>query len=479
MRQAISDSSVRSRILVCVASYGISNDRHLLRLVQEYRSMPFDIDIVILSNVEKKVAPNVEVIVGLPNRNPWSLPFVHKRVFAERLEKYDVFIYSEDDILITQRNVRAFLEISNDLRDDEIAGFLRLEKGPNDIISYPEVHGHFHWDPTSVRVRGKYTLAHFTNEHAACYVLTRDHLRRAIQSGGFLVEPHEWKYDLLCTAATDPYTQCGFVKLIPISNLDDFTVWHLSNKYISRLGVDEAELRMQIYALMRIATSESDAIAPLKTETALRRQLYSKNYYEPISEVVTSAIPREARSVLSIGCGWGATESALVERAIRVVAVPLDSIICGNAVSKGVEMVFGDFGKARTVLNSERFDCLLYLNVLHLFRDPVQALSLFADLGSDGSVIIIHAANMVSYGNIWPGIRAAERMRDWGNYDRTGVNVTSKRAICNWCTSSGLSIVKTIQILPHGIETARRVMPGFVECFLASEFVTVAKKGPR
>ena len=190
---------------------------------------------------------------GLPNKNPWSLPFAHKTLFAERADKYDLFIYSEDDILITEGNLRAFLDVTKVLRQDEIAGYLRIERGANGEESYPDIHENFHWDPTSVRSRGCYTLAHLTNEHAACYVLTRAQLRMAIQSGGFLVDPHEEKYDLLCTAATDPYTQCGLKKLIPVSHMDDFTVHHLSNKYVGRVGIPAAELTDQAEALMRIA----------------------------------------------------------------------------------------------------------------------------------------------------------------------------------------------------------------------------------
>ena len=52
------------------------------RLIEEYRSMSFKIDIVILSNIAKQFASDIEVIVGLPSRDPWSLPFCHKKLFA-------------------------------------------------------------------------------------------------------------------------------------------------------------------------------------------------------------------------------------------------------------------------------------------------------------------------------------------------------------------------------------------------------------
>ena len=105
----------RTRILVAIASYGHVNDRYLGQLLGEYRAMPFDIDIVVLCNIEKHLGPDIETRVGLPNKNPWSLPFAHKRLFAERARDYDVFVYSEDDTLITAAHLRAFLEATAEL----------------------------------------------------------------------------------------------------------------------------------------------------------------------------------------------------------------------------------------------------------------------------------------------------------------------------------------------------------------------------
>ncbi len=73
------------RILVAIASYGKGNDRYLAQVVQEYRSMPFDIDIIMVSNLPKEVGSGVEVVVGLPDKAPWSLPFAHKAIFAKRV----------------------------------------------------------------------------------------------------------------------------------------------------------------------------------------------------------------------------------------------------------------------------------------------------------------------------------------------------------------------------------------------------------
>src|SRR5512135_1102614 len=178
------------KILVVIANYGRKNDRYLSRVLSEYRGMPYCLDLVVLSNLKKNLGADVEVVVGLPTADPWSLPFAHKRIFAERQGDYDLFIYSEDDMLVTQRNIEAFLHVSDMLPPQELAGLFRWESYPDGRRYFPDVHAHFHWVPGSVKVVGGYTFARFTNEHSACYLLSRAQLKRAVASGGFLVGPH-------------------------------------------------------------------------------------------------------------------------------------------------------------------------------------------------------------------------------------------------------------------------------------------------
>jgi len=125
------DARRKPALIVAIASYGTKNDRYLQSLIHEYRSMErYKADIVVLSNIPKDLASDVEVMLGLPTKDPWSLPFAHKDIFARRLQLYDLFIYSEDDTLITERNIDAFLEMTKVLPDTYIAGFIRHAMSP-------------------------------------------------------------------------------------------------------------------------------------------------------------------------------------------------------------------------------------------------------------------------------------------------------------------------------------------------------------
>jgi 2-polyprenyl-3-methyl-5-hydroxy-6-metoxy-1,4-benzoquinol methylase len=439
------DSATSPRVLVAVASYGTSNDCYLQQIIREYKSMTFDIDIVVLSNVDKKYIPGVECVVGLPTRDPWSLPFAHKKLFADRRDRYDLFIYSEDDILITERNLRAWLDAAALLAEDEIAGFLRVEYGSNGARSYPDVHGHFHWDPSSVRRRGDYVLAHFTNEHAACYVLTRQQLRRALNSGGFDIAPHEGSYDLACTAATDPYTQCGLTKLIPISHLDQFTVHHMSNRYVGKVGVTADKFDKQTDALLQIAQGAIRSQSLVPTKALFRHGLaYSKDYYEPVIDQVTSLIPTWAGNVLSIGCGSGATERWLAEKGLRVAAIPLDPVIAANAAAKGVTIY-----ERAELPGEERFDCVLCLNILHLAPNPQELLSLSYGFMHQRSTLVVQTPNMMSLRALRHSLKIGTHLNGFVDYESNGMHFSSKRTVRKWCINAGFKIERTLGILAH------------------------------
>ncbi len=463
------------KILVAIANFGTQNTRYLSQLLDEYRLMPHDVHVVVLSNVPKNLGPDVEVQVGLPTSDPWSLPFAHKRIFEERLEQYDAFIYSEDDTLVTTRNVEAYLEVSSVLPEDEVPGFLRFEKRSDGSISYCDVHECFHWDPASVRSRGSFTFAFFTNEHAACYMLTQAQLRRAIGSGQFLVGPYRKKYDLLCTAATDPYTICGLRKMICISHLSDFLLHHLPNKYVDSVGIQESELRRQIDALLEIGKGQRPVSKIMETETSLPSSKWSKSYYEPCNPEVVRLFGSEIKSVLSVGCGSGCTEEWLTNRGVRVTAIPLDSVISSCARARGLEVVDTSLNTADRELHAE-FDCVLISNLLHLAPDPSNFLSRFVNLLSPKGKMIISVPNLSNLPVILGRIRFEERFRTLSDYGKSGVHVTSPRIIERWLSAAGLEVIRRTDVVSPRNRKLVHLTFGLASHLLASEMVVVAGK---
>lgn len=463
------------RVLVCIASYGKANDSYLAGLIGAYQALPYSTRIVILSNVPKEAGADIEVVVGLPTRDPWSLPFGHKRILAARVNDYDLFIYSEDDTLITQRNIEAFCRVSDVLDDDEVAGFFRYELDADGQKFFPEVHRHYHWDIRSLRSRGAFTFAFFTNEHSACYILSRKQLQRAIESGGFLVAPHQGKYDLLVSAATDPYTNCGLTKLICISHFEDFLVHHLPNKYIGKVSLSERELYLQIDKLRRIEAGGDPAPPLLTDHPKFKASEFGKDYYEPAQRHLLTVIPASARSILSIGCGWGATEEVLVRSDKKVLAVPLDAVIGACAEARGIETVEGDLKQALAKVSGHKFDCIIVSNILHLFDDPASVVAVFTPILSAGGSVIISVPNVFSVSVMWRKLRRVESHRSLGDYSKSGVHLTSHWIIRQWLRSGGLRVERFIDVVPQNHYADWRSL-GVLKPILASQIVALATR---
>jgi len=463
------------RILVAIANHGTKNAAYLERLLAEYRSLPFEVRVIVLSDLPKDLGPDVEVVIGAPTKDPWSLPFKHKKIFAENADAYDLFIYSEDDTLLTQKNIEAFLRVSNCLPDDKLAGFLRYEVDPAGKRTFSTVHSHFHWVPSSLEYYQGNTFAGFTNEHAACYLLLQRQLNRAIASGGFLVPPHAEHYDLLVTAATDPYTQCGFKKVICISEIEDFVIHHLPNQYLGRMGLEEEEFNRQISALTELKNRPGQKGEFFRTQTKLYQSLGSKDYYEPCREDIIRCLPTQPGRVLSIGCGWGATEKELLDRGWQVVGIPLDAVIGSCAEARGVGTTAPNFEAAFRSLKGQKFDGILVSEVLQYLPDPVQILDRCKSLISPGGVLVGSVLNF-EYLGIWRLILEGKiPWRCITDFQRAGVQFSNRKRIFQWLKKAGYKNLRLLWTFEKRNQKPARLTGGLVDRFLASRIVFQAE----
>jgi len=428
------------KILVTIANYGMKNVEYAKQLIQEYRSMPFDVDIFVLSEAPKNYGPDVTVLVGLPSKDPWSLPFAHKQLFAKNVDKYDLFIHTEDDTLIRQENIIAFLKATEAIDDKFIPGFIRYELYPNGKKNYPDVLGSYHWVPGSVRKSEEYVFARFSNDHSACYILTQGQLRRALASGGFIVPPHSGRYDLICSAGTDPYTQCGLTRIICFSHLRDFELHHLSNAYLNRVGLDEERYNLQLEALLEILEHNRSSKELFITEKPLQTPVWDKSYYEPCRHDILRLIPAGAEKILSVGCGWGETETHLVESGKRVVVIPLDSIIGKLGEKRDLWVLPPDFKQSFEMLTGSKFDAIILSEVLQHLPNPVEILT---ELGTflDAQGVLVGSVPNLSLSRRLTGRllgKSKNRSQIYGHFDKTMLNLTNASLIKEWLVASSL-----------------------------------------
>lgn len=402
--------------------------------------MAIDADVVVFSEAPKDLGPDVKVIVGLPSRNPWTLPFAHKSYFAKNADQYDLFIYSEDDNDVKEEHIHAFLNATDQLASDEIAGYLRYEVSSSGDKTMDEVFGSYHWKPESVRRRGEYTIAEFTNEHTGFYILTQSQLKRAIASGGFLREPYRGRYNWPETAATDPYINCGFRKVICISDLEKFLIHHMPDRYASQHCVTLKSFQQQIQTLMAICDGLHPASTLCKIEPDFPRNLWSKSCYEKPNDELLKMVPNEAKSILSVGCGWGATETRLKERGSKVTAIPLNSVFGAAVEQMGIEVIYGSWDEVVKSIGDRQFDCILISNLLHLQPDPQQMVKIFSKYVSRGGVLLLSGPNFDRLPRLFGRIFGMDEFWRLRRYDLGGVSVCGPRGLSRQILKSGLQV---------------------------------------
>ena len=169
-------------------------------------------------------------------------------------------------------------------------------------------------------------------------------------------------------------------------------------------------------------------------------------------------------------------EAALAAKGMRVVALPLDPVVAGGAETKGVELIYGDFQAAREKLAGERFDCLLLSNVLHLVPDPVDVLATFGSLLSERGIALLVVPNILRLSTYWGRIRGDKRFQDFGNYEKTGVHLTSQRIVRRWIQDAGMKPGNAAWVLSSKAQKAGRLALGLMDPWLSTELIAVGRK---
>jgi 2-polyprenyl-3-methyl-5-hydroxy-6-metoxy-1,4-benzoquinol methylase len=469
------------KILVAIANYGTKNDVYLQKLLEQYRSLPYQKEIVVHTNIAKDLGTDVNVIVGLPTPDPRSLVYAHRRLFIENADKYDLFIYTEDDTLITQDNIEAFLEVTPYMPDGYVADFFHYAVSPKKSFHFGAFHGSYHWLPDSVKCFGSYTFAEFSNKHSASYLLSRSQLHIAINSGNYALTPQRSRYDILESAACDPFVYCGLTKVMCISQLDRFLVHHQSNKSVvlKRFDFPKEEVESQIKALMQVEAGSLSKLHLFETETKLLKRKFDKRYYEPSDSRIVKAVGSGCKNVLSVGCGTGETEADLVKKGHRVVAIPLDEIIAVTAQAKGIETVIPDFNEAIDRLSEQSFDCIIFPDVLQHLREPTTVLTRFANLlGEKGKIIatfLNRKCRKFSSEMFTPFDLAASGSVD---FESLGIHLTNVEMVRSWFQRSGLGVQHVVYYIPPGrrMRMYNRLSLGLLAEQLAPRFMVIATK---
>lgn len=256
------------------------------------------------------------------------------------------------------------------------------------------------------------------------------------------------------TAATDPYTSCGFRKVICVSALEDFLIRHMSNAYVNVHGISLASFKEQVQVLMDIANRVHPVSTLCEVESPMPHFKWSKSYYEEPSEELLKAVPGDAKSILSIGCGWGATEAKLKQHGAQVTAIPLDSVIGATAARQGIEVVYGTLDECLWNLGGRRFDCVFISKLLHLQSNPGRLLEQCSGFVREGGTLVISGPNFDRIPTLLKRTFGMKDYRKLRSFDRSGISVCGPRTLARHVRNAGLRVA-AVQWLNHRLSQGK------------------------
>ncbi|WP_156888647.1 hypothetical protein [Christiangramia echinicola] len=244
----------RVKVLAVIVNYGSEQLSFLNQMVNALKNFEkYDIDIIVHSNQALEINGVKEVkVFDLDDYR--YLPATCRETIWEHRDHYDLYFYSENDLLIKEYHFDNFLYYSKILPSNRIPGVIRFELDKKNKIIYPDYHGSFDWKYNSVeKYKGK-IFAQFTNLHQASFLLTNEQLKRAGRKFNFVTIVEDkipflyrikrklrywfglktkkfYRYDVLCKTCTDIYLYGGFKKVICISDFDKNIIHHISDVY--------------------------------------------------------------------------------------------------------------------------------------------------------------------------------------------------------------------------------------------------------
>ena len=247
------------KAFVTIAHFGVANRAHLLNVLKNWDAIPFGrLDILLLCTDPFESPPFSRIHLETcyyPKTIGKNLPAEHRAFVLEKINNYDLFGYSEDDIRISETNVQAFLHFSSLLPLPFVPGFLRFEQDSNGEPVFIDTWingGHLPVIRKRLTIAGT-TCLKMANEHQGCYLLTRDQLTFLVKSQKFpflTVRPIPGQsgffflnggYGMLEAAATSIFAPNGLSRVIIIGeNIMAFAVEHLSGRYAKEMRVQAA-----------------------------------------------------------------------------------------------------------------------------------------------------------------------------------------------------------------------------------------------
>jgi len=233
------------KLLISLATYGDKNFKYLNSVIDEYKSYKnYDITINVHGTIPLPRISLPENDINFINHvNPANTVFFHREEFVNEKDNYDLFLFSEDDILIKEEAIDTYIKYDKLLPINYCLGFVRYEKYTDDedfhfIDLWPSVHTYI--TSKSICIEGNWYFS-FLNVHQSCWILNKDKLKYSINNSEFATNNNLELKTGLESAASGIYSgwshgSKGVINKVYTKNIDDLKkclIHHMPNRHLN------------------------------------------------------------------------------------------------------------------------------------------------------------------------------------------------------------------------------------------------------
>ena len=209
-------------------------------------------------------------------------------------------------------------------------------------------------------------------------------------------------------------------------------------------------------------------------------------YLEEVNQTilrVVKALPAgpSRRRVLDVGCGYGALARELRSKGLEVWGIERDpkaTAVARDRMERVVVADFTDTAEVATALGEDRFDLIMFSDVLEHTVEPRAVLTGFLRYLAPGGRIIVSVPNVANWVTRFSLLFGRFTYRDTGVLDRTHLRFFTRRSTLDFVRGCGLE-VQTLDYTPMLVRAVLPLMKRrFTERATATNDVQVISDSP-
>jgi len=167
-------------------------------------------------------------------------------------------------------------------------------------------------------------------------------------------------------------------------------------------------------------------------------------------------VPRQAKTLLDVGCGRGGFGLSLRQRGpIDLTGIELDPVAATAASERYDQIITGAFPS--DIPPDRTFDCIVFNDILEHLVDPWGALEAASKMLSPSGVVVASVPNMRYWPVLWPLLRRGEwRYVSDGVLDRTYLRFFTLSSVVEMFKGAGYEIETAKPINPVAFDNLER-----------------------